>query len=215
MMFLIGLFAGILIVLSIRFFNYKPEERPHYHANFVIYLNGQKEEFKDIFYYIGGESCTTEGEHEVTPQARAHMHDMVNDVVHIEDEAVTWGQFFQNIGWMVDSKLIRTPDQVFMADSQSKVSFMLNGKKVDSVTNRVVGNKDRLLVDFGSTNDDTLQKEFDAIASTAEKYNGSKDSGSCGAGEAGYRFWWSVPDSNRWSQQCECCALPAKLTPLA
>lgn len=177
---LIGLLLGALVILGVRFVNYSPEEGVHYHANFSMYLNGQREEFKDIFYYIGEENCSADTEHKMNPYERGHLHDNVNDVVHIEDEAVTWGQFFQNIGWVVDDKLIRTLDQVLMADSQNKISFILNGQKVDSVTKLVIGDKDRLLVDFGPTDAATLQKEFDSIASTAEKYNGSKDSGSCG-----------------------------------
>ena len=175
-----GLLLGALVILGTRFITYSPEKGVHYHANFAMYLNGQREEFKDIFYYIGAESCTGESEHATNPYARAHMHDMVGDVIHVEDEAVTWGQFFQNIGWIVDSKVIRTPDQIFLADSQNKLTFMLNGEATDKVINSVIGDKDRLLVDFGSTDNQTLQKEFASIASTAEKYNGMKDGGSCG-----------------------------------
>ena len=177
---IVGLIIGVAIILGIRFATYSVEEGVHYHANFAIYLNGQREQFKDIFYYIGAESCTGESEHATNPYARAHMHDSVNDVVHVEDEAVTWGQFFQNIGWIVDPEVIRTPDQIFLADSQNKLTFMLNGEQTDKVINSVIGDKDRLLVDFGLTNNQTLQKEFASIASTAEKYNGMKDSGSCG-----------------------------------
>lgn len=176
----IGLIIGVAIVLGIRFATYSGGEAVHYHANFAMYLNGQREQFDDIFYYIGAENCSTEVEHTMNPYARAHMHDSVNDVVHVEDNAVTWGQFFQNIGWIIDPEVIRTPDQIFLPDSQNKLTFILNGEQTDKVINRVIGDKDKLLVDFGSTNLQTLQKEYDSIASTAEKYNGMKDSGSCG-----------------------------------
>ncbi|OGL35627.1 hypothetical protein A3F65_01000 [Candidatus Saccharibacteria bacterium RIFCSPHIGHO2_12_FULL_47_16b] len=185
----IGLLVGTLIILGIRFVTYQPEKGVHYHANFAVYLNGQREEFKDIFYYIGGESCTGENDHEMTPYARAHMHDRVNDVVHVEDEAVTWGQFFQNVGWVVDPKVIRTPDKVLLADSSNKVSFMLNGEKVDNIVSRVIGDKDRLLVDFGPTSNADLEKEFVTMASNAEQYNNSPDSGTCGG---------AMQDKNSW-----------------
>lgn len=181
-----GVLLGALIILGIRFITYSPEEGVHYHANFAVYINGQREQFKDIFYYIGAESCTGDSEHSTNPYARAHLHDMVGDVVHVEDEAVTWGQFFQNIGWVVDPKVIRKGEQIFLADAQNKVSFMLNGKLTDNVINQVIGDKDKLLVDYGPVDSGTLQNEFESIASTAEKYNGSKDKGSCdGAVEQG------------------------------
>jgi hypothetical protein len=125
----------------------------------------------------------------MTPYERAHLHDSVNDVVHVEDDAVTWGQFFQNIGWVVDPKVVRTPDQVLLADSQNKVTFMLNGKQTDNVINQVIADKDKLLVDFGSTDAQALQTEYKSIASTAGQYNGSKDSGSCGG--ASHKNSWN------------------------
>lgn len=176
-----GLVVGALVILGGRFVSYQPEKKLHYHANFAVYINGQREPFKDIFYYIDtGSACSLE-EQKMTPYERAHMHDSVNDVVHVEDEAVTWGQFFQNIGWAVDPKVIRTGVQIFLVDAQNKVSFMLNGKLTDNVINQLIGDKDKLLVDYGPADNATLQNEFESIASTAEKYNGSKDSRSCGS----------------------------------
>ncbi|MBI2588830.1 hypothetical protein HYW35_01275 [Candidatus Saccharibacteria bacterium] len=186
----IGLVVGALIILGERFITYKPERQPHYHANFAVYINGQKEQFKDIFYYINAENaCSATAKHKMTPYERAHMHNSVNDVVHVEDEAVTWGQFFQNIGWVVDPKIMRTPDQVFLADAQNKITFIINGEQTDKVINSLIGDKDKLLVDFGATDNQTLQKEFQMIASTAGKYDGSKDSGSCGSASQEKNSW--------------------------
>src|SRR5436190_1007345 len=81
--------AGALLVLAIRFINYKPTNT-HYHANFAVYINGQREQFNGPTYYeeesMG--SCTTDKE--MIPADRAHMHDNENDVIHVHDKAVTW-----------------------------------------------------------------------------------------------------------------------------
>lgn len=175
----VGLILGVILILGERFVTYHPPKRVHYHANFAVYINGQREQFKDIFYYVdAGGTCNLQ--QKMTPYERAHLHDNINDVVHVEDEAVTWGQFFQNIGWVIDPKLVRTPDQLLLADSGNKLTFILNGEQTDKVINSVIGDKDRLLVDFGSTDSQTLQQEFESVASTAGIYNGSKDAGSCG-----------------------------------
>src|SRR5215469_16416653 len=91
------LLLGAALVLGIRFFTYKPQS-VHYHANFALYVNGQREEFKGAMYYSEVQMCTS-AETAMTPVERAHMHDNVNNVVHVEDHAVTWGQFFANLGW--------------------------------------------------------------------------------------------------------------------
>lgn len=175
-----GFIVGALIILGIRFFAYSPADEVHYHANLAVYINGQREQFKDFSYYVDTEEVCSLEEKKMTPHERAHMHGNVNDVVHIEDQAVTWGQFFQNIGWVVDPLVIRTPDQILLENTQNKISFLLNGKAVDSITNRVVGDMDRLLVDYGRSSEQVLQKEYESIASTAAKYNATKDPASCG-----------------------------------
>src|SRR3989344_6641770 len=110
----IGAVIGSLIVLGVRFISYRPE-RTHYHANFAVYINGQREAFADpTLYEESGAACSEEVK--MTPHERAHLHDNVNDVVHVEDQVVTWGQFFTNLGWVVDAKLIQTPTQMYVAD---------------------------------------------------------------------------------------------------
>src|SRR5450432_3603881 len=85
----IGIIVGVLALLVVRYFTYNPP-RVHYHANFAVYINGQQEQFKDNFYYESEASaCTATGN--ITPPDRAHMHDHINNVVHVHDHAVTWG----------------------------------------------------------------------------------------------------------------------------
>jgi hypothetical protein len=168
---------GAAVILGIRFITYHPN-KVHYNANFADYINGQKEEFKNPIYYIAiAAMCSTNAAK--TPTDRAHMHSGVNNVVHVEDSAVTWGQFFQNIGWVVDPRVIRNMDGLFMPDEQNKITFILNGKKVDGAMRLVINDQDKLLVDYGTTSDGQLQKEYRAIPATARKYDTAPDPKSC------------------------------------
>ena len=179
----VGLILGALIILAIRFINYQPEEEVHYHANFAVYVNGQQEKFTSPSYYEEtSESACSLQEHVESPLERAHMHGNVSDVVHVEDHLVTWGHFFQNLGWAVDSLHLKTRDQVLPTDQVNKMAFVLNGKQVDEINSMVVGGEDRLLVDFGSSDQTDLDKRFQSIASTAGKYNTTPDPASCGSG---------------------------------
>lgn len=169
---------GAVVILAIRFFTYKPADKVHYHANFDLYINGQRELFKAPYYY---EEIATmcNDQQQITPHDRAHMHDNVNDVVHVEDHAVTWGQFFQNLGWVVDFKVIRSPDQIYLADDQHPITFILNGKQQANIVNTVIQDKDRLLVDYGTTSQPQLQQEFSGVPHTAVKYDTQKDPATC------------------------------------
>ena len=77
---------GAAIILGIRFFAYKIEA-VHYRANFALYIAGLQERFTGAQYYSDVEMCSLSTA--MTPQGRTHMHDNVNNVVHVEDHAVT------------------------------------------------------------------------------------------------------------------------------
>jgi hypothetical protein len=127
---------GIVVTLAVRFVTYNPQ-KVHYHANFAVYINGQKEEFKNPIYYISvAAMCSADATN--SPTDRAHMHSGVNNVVHVEDRAVTWGMFFQNIGWVVDPRVIRDLDGLFVPIDQNKITFILNGQQVDGAMRLVI-----------------------------------------------------------------------------
>lgn len=175
-----GIILGALAVLGIRFFTYH-EDHVHYHANFAVYLNGQREEFKSPFYYqeIGGGGCSAVTQ---TPLERVHMHDNVNDIVHVHGTAVTWGNFFENLRWAVTDTVIKTPQAVYVADDTHQITFILNGHEVQDISTETIHDRDRLLVDFGDTSNATLQKEAASVARTAVKYDTGKDPAACNAG---------------------------------
>jgi hypothetical protein len=168
---------GVVAVLAIRFFTYNPD-KVHYHANFEVYINGQKQDFKDPIYYISvAEMCSSDAAK--SPADRAHMHSGVNNVVHVEDHAVTWGNFFQNIGWVVDPRLIRTADNLYLPDDQHKITFILNGQQVDGAMRQVIGDEDKLLIDYSDSSAGSVKKEYSTIPSTAKKYDHAPDPKSC------------------------------------
>jgi hypothetical protein len=177
-----GLLLGAIVILAIRFATYHNPKGVHYHANFAIYIDGQRQQLNEPFYYEAvGAGCNTTGK--LTPHERVHMHDNINSVIHVHDNAVTWGNFFQNIGWVVDTNLLEDPHgKVYLADGQSKVMFILNGKATDNVINQVVGDQDRLLISFGISSSQELQTQYNSVPATAHQADISKDPASCGGG---------------------------------
>lgn len=171
---------GALIILGIRFATYKPD-RVHYHANFAVYINGQQEQFKGAAYYTDVNACVANNS--AFPSERAHMHDNVNNVVHVEAHTVTWGQFFDNLSWTLGPTLIADRDGHIYAESgQNKLNILLNGQDYTDfggITNNVIEDKDKLLISYGDLGNSTLQQEYDAIPSTAGRYDANKDPASC------------------------------------
>lgn len=180
----IGFVAGFLWLTALRFFLVQSPET-HYHANFAVYINGQRELFEEFTYYEEVAACTSN--YADNPRGRVHMHDKVNDVIHVHDQRVTYGNFFQNIGWNVGSTYMATLNKVYQNSGNNQVVYMINGKRVQDISGRVIGNMDRLLVAYGDASDEQLQMWFDDISHSAEEVNKYQDPASCsGIGGAGY-----------------------------
>lgn len=174
-----GLLLGALVILGIRFFTYNPH-KVHYHANFAVYINGQQEPFKDPTYYEEVKICNAQGV--LTPQARVHMHDEDAGVIHVHDDAVTWGQFFENLGWEIGPDFLHTRDQLYTADDTNKLNIVLNGQNLTGltdITDQVIQDKDRLLVSFGTISQTTLDGEYKTVPNNAAKFDTQKDPSSC------------------------------------
>lgn len=185
--FAAGLLLGALIILGIRIATYQPEKKVHYHANFAVYTNGQREQFKNPAFYEDSAMCTgsTDGEDESVsdPHELAHMHDNVNSVVHVEAPAVTWGQFFANLGWTLGSTtLINDKGTVYQEQGADKLHIILNNQDytdLGGIANRVIKDQDRLLVSYGDESDQTVMAQYRAVPSTAHHYDTVQDPSTC------------------------------------
>ncbi len=178
--FIAGLLVGFLLFGGLRMALVQQDE-VHYHANFGLFINGQRDKFKNFTFYEDAQSCAASAG--ANPKSRAHMHDNVNDVVHVEDENVTWGAFFANLGYGLSDKSVETDSGVFVDGQRGRhLSFVLNGEKVDNVANKVIDNEDVLLVDYGPKNTD-LDFEYNQIGKTAQEYNSRQDPAACSGEE--------------------------------
>ena len=177
-LFSLGIILGALAILAVRFATYNPD-RVHYHANFAVYINGQQEKFEGPRYYEETEASSCSEEHVEDPLERAHMHGNVSSVVHVEDHLVTWGNFFQNIGWGIGDDYLKTADKIYSPTAGNKLTFTLNGKNVESITNLIIGNEDKLLVSYGNSSSEQLEKQYSGIQNQARKYNTEKDPAGC------------------------------------
>lgn len=175
--FAFGVILTALAFFGVRYLTAK-SEAVHYHANFALYVNGVQDKFDGPGYYEEVTACGAENKN--NPKERVHMHGQVNHVVHVHANAVTWGQFFANLGYTLGDKAVTTGQGTFVDGAGGNLTFWLNGKKVDSVANRPIGDTDALLVNFGDQGGATLAKEYNAIPKDAAKEDAGKDPASCG-----------------------------------
>jgi hypothetical protein len=184
-LFVAGLLLGVLLLLGIRFATYRVEA-VHYHANFAVYINGKRELFKGPQYYQEVSICSA-SKGITIPQQRSHMHEQDNALIHVHDHASTWGQFFENLGWYIGPDFIETDaGTMYVAHDNIKVNVVINGQDytdLNAITNRVIGDKDRLLVSYETSNDAVLKTEFATVPSTATHADETQDPASCSGNE--------------------------------
>ena len=178
---IVGLLLGALTILAIRFATYQPEIT-HYHANFAVYINGERELFEGRKYYeeTAANGCSLNPV--ADPVERAHMHSEINDVVHVHDKLVTWANFFEYIKWGLGDDYLKTREDIFLPDNTRTLTFVLNGEIVDTIAGKVIGDEDTLLVSYGDADKATLDKQNESIEQSAREVDIRKDPASCSAG---------------------------------
>jgi len=177
---------GAAIMVAIRFITYK-SDTVHYHANFELYINGVRDEFGGPGYYEEVQNCTSDTAD--NPRTRVHMHNNVNNVVHVHAHGATWGQFFENLGYALSDTMVQTTNGVFVnGQNDGNLSFMLNGKPVEVVANQLIKNEDVLLISYGNDSKSAITKRYNAIPHDAHKDNERHDPASC-AGSKPLTTW--------------------------
>ncbi len=80
-----------------------PRKEVHYHAGFRVYIDNTLQNYSDSKYMLI-KPCTTgkKDEDGNEQMEKAHLHDQIGDVVHVEHQGAKWRDLFQNIGVTLD-----------------------------------------------------------------------------------------------------------------
>lgn len=156
----------------------KQNTDPHFHANFAMYINGEKQDFSGDAYMQDVAGCSISWE--IMPQDRVHLHENNGDTIHIHAHGVSWWHFFANNNFYFDSeRIVSDSKQEFKISENNSISFILNGKTINNPYNRSISSQDRLLIAYWDYSGAELQNLFEKVSSDAGEYNQSYDPGSC------------------------------------
>lgn len=181
-LFAAGFFIlGIVSFVIVRFLTIT-DNHIHYHANFALFINGERDEFESFTYYEEIQACSSENENNV--KAKVHMHDKNAGLIHVHGAGATWGQFFANLGYGLSNKSIATDEGVFADGAGDELTFILNGKLTKNLANEVIGNEDKLLINFGKDDSVTLDSRYNSIQGDAHEANTKNDPSTCSGGNS-------------------------------
>lgn len=117
-----------------------PDETVHYHAGFQVYVDGVKQDFSDTKYMLIT-PCSANPTKPVAedPQLeKAHLHDGIGDVVHVEHSGATWGDLFQNMHYTFEAN----KSVVGYVDNQSINNILSTPIQSNQSVVIVVGNQE-------------------------------------------------------------------------
>jgi hypothetical protein len=181
---IVGVVLGVLGIGGVRFALLPdiPNAEPvHYHANFAVFLDGERLDLSAMRYMEDLTTCKANPD-VVLPAERAHMHEGVQDVVHVHHDGATWGHFFANVGIVLGDDFLVTDEGVpYFADPVRTMKFLVDGEQVTTLFNRVIVSEERLLISLGDeTVAEVLETQFLEIPSTAASFNQyHQDPGGC------------------------------------
>lgn len=143
---LLGLAGAAALVGFFTLGKVRTKEKIHYHAGFLVFENGKKVDFS-VAKYMYIKPCTLNEKEDKDEKSiqleRAHLHDNVGDVVHIEASGAKWKDLFTNIGYAVDYK---------------KVTAFVNGKLINNLKDKPIGSGDSLIVFVGGYDKNLLSQ---------------------------------------------------------
>ncbi len=131
----------------------------HWHADFALYIRGER-------YDFGQERFVSDEEDELS--GNIHLHGERSSVVHVHREGTTWREFFDSIGFELTDQCLTTPEGEQFCDSEAeRLSFVLNGVKLDAMAFQDITNIDRALISFGSESEEELMQRYAQVSDEA------------------------------------------------
>ena len=186
----VGIALGVFALGAARFVGVHPLAATHFHANWAIFVDGERLDLSGQRYMEEVSSCyTVDGE--VTPQSRAHMHEGNHDVVHVHHLGATWGHLAGNLGIGLGEGYLILDDGTRIFDGEDgRFTYILNGGALTSAHNELIASEDRLLISYGSGSLSELEEgQFGQVATTAREYNMREDPATCSGSSEPLGVW--------------------------
>lgn len=140
-------FVCVLAIVGVAYFLTKDmftPQKTHYHAGFVVFQNNKKVDFSDSKYMFIEPCNANETKQDSAADIqieKAHLHENVGDLVHIERTGATWKDLFTNIKYPID---------------YTNATGYINGKQVADFQTQSIKPFDSLVVFIGKNNSQLL-----------------------------------------------------------
>ncbi len=135
----------------------------HYHADFAIYLNGQRYNFFQEKYMSTQNKSFSNF---------AHLHDLKGNIIHKHASGITLGFFLDTLEMKLDQRCLVLDDGTPYCNEGSKeLKFYVNGKQNDEFDRYDIQDEDKILLSYGDETPEETKKQLAAVTDEACVYS--------------------------------------------
>ena len=159
----------------------------HIHANFAMFINGQKFDFAQEKYM---ESETQ------SLSKYVHLHDLDGETIHFHAQNISIGTFLHTLGFEMEEEtncVTLDTGEKYCDDDTRTWKVWVNGTKTNEGLNYIPSDLDRVLISYGDETNEQLLAQMARVNDTAciqsekcpERGTPSEESSCAGSGECG------------------------------
>ena len=137
-----------------------PLRSAHNHADVKVYIDGKAIDFSQSKYQLAARFI--------------HFEEGIGDVIHTHATSLTIGHLFKSLGADFDSNCLIFEETDYCSSGNAKLRFYVNGKPNNEFDNYVIKDLDKILVSYGSENEEELPKKLNSVTNLAAKYSANK-----------------------------------------
>jgi len=128
-------------------------------ADFALHLPGDRYDFNHERFFSTVEVELSEN---------VHIHGPFHDIVHVHREGTTWREFFHSLGFELTDECLTLPEGEQLCNSErERLSFIVNGVRVDGLAFQDITDIDRALISFGDESDEELMQQYAGVKDEA------------------------------------------------
>ncbi len=174
---LLSILFGTAILASCTFGGGQATTNPepnHSHADFAVYIDGERFNFAQQKYMSEAPRKNESGEEvltEVPGRTYLHLHDMNGNVVHRHKPQLTLGDFFRSIGFTLSDICLTTDTDASYCDGDGNTWRMfVNGEERALDPGFVWNDLDKILLTFGPGDAD-IRGQLQSLTDDACRYS--------------------------------------------
>lgn len=137
-----------------------PLRSAHNHADVKVYINGKAIDFSQSKYQLAARFI--------------HFEEGIGDVIHTHATGLAMEHLFKSLGADLDNTCLVFEQTDYCKSGNANLKFYVNGKPNNEFDNYIIKDLDKILVSYGSKDDEEVQKQLNSITNLAAKYSANK-----------------------------------------